>query len=363
MEKSMFLEWVQKYFPGITIRIVETLNGEKRQPTYLHRRMLKKEFSVDGKWESVFVNNTLVAADVVAMDSPLPLKKRDAIGKANGEIPKMGIELKLNENQLTALDTLVAKNAPDAQIIAKLFADTPRVIGGIYERNEFIFLEGLSTGVSVVADDKNVGTGIRLDYKYLDANKFTPTISWLSPTATPLSDIRRVLEKAAETDGNPITTIMMDPASYNAMKASQEGKDLYATSIGNFGNTKPVPTTKQFDEVFSSEFSVNIIRVNRTVKTEKNAKQTAFKPWAKGAVVFLTAEEVGDLVWSELAEMNHPVDGVTYNTVDDFILVSKYRKNQPSLGEFTNAQARVVPVIANVDQIYLLSGVLNNPAT
>ena len=143
MEKSLFISWVDKYFPGLTVRVIETLNGADRAASYLHRSMLRKEESVDGKYESISADNINVVADVVAMDSSLPLKQRVAISSASGEIPKMGMELKLNENQLTALDTLVAKGASDSQIIAKLFADTPRCISGIYEQNEAIFLQGL----------------------------------------------------------------------------------------------------------------------------------------------------------------------------------------------------------------------------
>lgn len=50
--------------------------------------------------------------------------------------------------------------------------------------------------------------------------------------------------------------------------------------------------------------------------------------------------------------MNHPVAGVSYETADNYILVSKYRENRPSLREYTTSQARVVPVISNPDRIY-----------
>ena len=55
-----------------------------------------------------------------------------------------------------------------------------------------------------------------------------------------------------------------------------------------------------------------------------------------------------------LAEQDSPVAGVAYQTVEDFILVSKFRLNRPSLAEITNSQSRVVPVIDGVEDIYLL---------
>lgn len=354
MEQSLFIKWVNKFFPGIVIKVTSTLNDEKRQPSYLHKTMLRREFSISGKWESINEANSLVAADVVAMDSPLPLKTRPSISKASGDVPKIGMELKLNENQLTALDLLVKSGATDAQIVAKLFADTPRVIAGINERLEQMFLEGLSSGVTLV-DTDNVGTGIRLDFGYPTANKFkTKTAVWTSPsTATPITDLNQLID-AASTKGDVLAYVMMDKTTFNNMKASAEGKDLYATSIGNFGNTKPVPSREQFMEAFEAETGLKIIIVDRSVRTEKDGTATSAKPWAVGQVVALTSLEVGQLVWAELAEMNHPVEGVSYQRADGFILVSKYRANKPSLSEWTSSQARVVPVITGVDSIYVL---------
>jgi hypothetical protein len=45
----------------------------------------------------------------VTSGSPLPLKKSDAIGTANGEITKM-YEKKLTEKQLSDIDILVNKS-------------------------------------------------------------------------------------------------------------------------------------------------------------------------------------------------------------------------------------------------------------
>src|SRR5690606_10900857 len=77
------------------------------------------------------------------------------------------------------------------------------------------------------------------------------------------------------------------------------------------------------------------------------------KPGEQNMVVFLTDLQVGTLTYGQLAEELHPVAGVEYQKADEFILLSKYRKNDPLL-EFTSSQALVLPVIDNVDSIYLL---------
>lgn len=356
MEESLFIEWVKKYFKGITIRVVETLNGENSPRTYLHRELLKKDFSVTGKWETLIGEGQLVAADFVSMDSSLPLKNRGSLGRASGDIPKQGIEFTLNEKQLSELDALIAQGGTKEQIVAKLFSDTPKAIGGIYEKNEFAFLQGFSTGITLVEDPQNVGTGIRLDFGYLTANKFT------MPVITPTLDVEQYLSPLldkASLDGNSPSVAYADRATINALRTTEWAKQLFVTRGGvtviDSGNQLPRPSLSKLNEALRDEYGFVFRQVDRSVRLQKNGVNTDVKPWAPGAIVFANSGVVGSLAYARLAEQNHPVDGVSYQVVDDYILASKFRHNRPSLKEFTTAQARVVPVISNVDSIYLLN--------
>lgn len=354
MEQSLFINYVNSHFKKTAAGVVEKLNDTKNPLSYLHRRMLRKEFSLSGKWESINVANTLVMADVVAMDASLPLKKRDSISKANGDIVKMGMELKLNERQLTELSTLVKSGAAEDVILARLFADTPKVIQGIYERLEAMFLEGLSTGVTVVEDAENVGTGVRLDYGYPTANKFGAKVVWSDPLSKPFDDIQRVLDKA-NADGNSVQRVMLDSATINNIAKTTQAKELYAFNTGFVGSNVPAPSLDQLNTLVSSRYGFVFEKVDRSVRYEKNGVQTIVKPWAANNVVFVPSDNVGSLYYATLAEQDYPVANVAYQSVDGgVILASKYRQNKPSLSEYTSSQARVVPVINNVDSIYLL---------
>lgn len=354
MEQSIFIQWINKYFPGLVIRSVETLNGTTNPLTYLYKRMLRPDFSVSGKWEAVSVANSMVAADVVAMDSPLPLKKRDSLGRASGDIPKLGMELALRETQLTELDTLALMQGSEAQLVAKLFADTPKVIGGVYERLEAAFLEGLSSGIVLIDDTENVGSGIRVDYGYLAANSFGATVVWsTAASATPFADMQRV-KNAARLKGQIITRVMLDSTALTNMAATTEVKQLFAFNLGFAGTAIPTPSFEQIQALGQSRLGVTFELVDRSVMLERNGVQTPVTPWVDGRVVMLVQDQVGSLIYARLAEQNHPVPGVSYQLADTYVLVSKFRKNQPSLSEHTTSQARVVPVIGNVDQIFLL---------
>lgn len=355
MEQSLFIQWVQKFFPGIIVRTVETLNDTKNPLKYLHVELLRPVFSVTGKWESLSAAFSLVAADVVAMDSSLPVKVRDAIAQASGDIPKMGIELALNETELTALDTLIANGATNGQILAKLFADTPRAIGGIYERNEAIFLQGLSTGVTVVDDPENVGVGVRCDFKYRADHKFGVQAAWSNPaTAKPFDDIQKVIDKAVA-DGNTITTVYTDSATINAIAATNQAKEYYSFSQNSTANANiPNLDFGRLNILVNERFGFQFVKVDRSVRVEKNGTRSSIKPFAEGAMVFHTGGQVGELVYAKLAEENHKQAGVEYQKANEYILVSKFRIITPSLKEVTRAQARVVPVITAIDEIYLL---------
>lgn len=352
MTVSNFIEYIKKYFKSVSHGVVDKLNGQKGPLTYRHRTMLKKEFSVSGKWDSIQINGAMVKADYVAMDSKLPLKRRDSISKASGDIPKIGMKMWLNENQLSDLQTMVATGSTETAIAAKLFQDTAKVIGGVLEANEASFLIGLSTGITLVDDDKNVGTGIRLDYNFLAENKFGTSKVFSDPTSTPLTDINmKILEKAS-IDGNAVTTIMLDRATMTNILKSDEAKDLFASSVGNFSSTiRPTPNIAQLNNAVQSEYGYVFDVVDRSVVYEKNGVRTSFKPWAAGAIAAISNPIVGTLTYAKLAEMGAPVEGVSYQTVEDYILVSKFRDNEP-LSEYTTSQARVIPVIS--ETVYLL---------
>lgn len=355
MEKSLYFEIVQKYFPQLVTSVVERIN-EKRvnQLSYLFKERLVPSFSADGRWASVLAEYNRVAADVVALDSELPLKSRDAIETASGEIPKLGMKLYLTEKQMKDIDAMIAQGLPINQILNKVFNDLPRCIEGVWERLEDMFLSGLSTGVALSA--RNNGTGVRVNYNYLDANKFGVTVLWANrETATPLTDMQKVFDKALE-DQNGITDVWMDDVALRNFYASKEVREQYAfdNKVTVAGGTVPVLDFDKASQILATKWGVTLHRVARSIKTEIDGKKATHKPWQEGMVVFTCDEVLGSLAWTNTAEATRRAQAVQYETVDDYILLSKYSKNDP-LREFTSSQAMAVPIIDNVDRIYTMN--------
>lgn len=351
MNPSLFLELILKFLPSLN-KIIEKVNGKRNKKlTYLHEEMLRKEYSPDQKWESASVNTTYVAADVVDMDSPLPVKKRDSLAHANGDLPTIGMKLWLGNKQINAVNIMIARKVATTQVIAKLLNDASRCVTGMKERLEMCFLQGLSEGVTAVEDSENVGTGIRLNFGYLPENCYGVTTKWGEKGFAPISDLARVLE-----EDSGISTIMLAKETYNLMRQSDEARELaanYAGSLVMDGVKLPVPNPTKFNEAFKDEYKCDFLIVDRDVIIEKDGKRTTVRPWNANKIIFLTSTEVGALVYGTLPEETHKVEGVEYTKPLEYALLSKYSKNDP-LREYTAIQGIVAPIIENVDQIYSL---------
>lgn len=352
MNESFFTQF-KDWFKSIAKSIEERVNGKKTAQTYLYREMLSEELSADLKWNTLTVNSNIVAADVVALDSSLPLKKRDSLSTASGDIPKMGMKMQMTEKNLSDIDTLKAKNADTKVLIDKIFNDEVRCIMGIHEKLEYMFLQGLSTGVTVIDDDNNVGVGVRVDYGYKGANKFGAATKWSdTANAKPIDDIKRII-KEAKKSGDAPRVLMMDDSTFGYLAENQQTREQYAFSQNFVGSQIPIPDLEQVNAMMQRRYKLTIIIVDRTVTVERDGKKTVLSPWESGKVVLLESPKVGKLMYGILAEETRKSKAALYTKSGSFIMVKKWSSEEP-FAEFTSSQALVVPVIDNVSSIYLL---------
>ena len=355
---SIFSAYVDKYFKGFIGKFTELWNGKKQEQTYLYPSMLTQEYTPDLTWNSTSLNNSIVAADVVAMDSPLPLKKRGTLTRASGEVAKIGIKKSLKEKEISDVMVMQSKGQQEADIARRILNNVPKVIGGIHTRLEIMFEQGLSEGFILVADDNMEGLGIRVDFGYKDDNTFHAlAAAWSDATnATPLSDIRQMFD-AASANSDTISDMYLSEQYFNLMRKTNEVKELVANNNNQViisASTLPLPNRQKTLDALADEFGATFHIVNNSYKVEaKNGAQTTVKPWAQANIVGVPSTTVGRLVYGTLAEDMNRVAGVTYQK-SDFMLVSEYSHNEPSLEEFTAAQALAMPVIDDGEHVYVL---------
>lgn len=352
MIRSQFAELNDRILPKLQ-NIVEKERGERngrKKRTYLHKTMLTPLYSPDQTWSSASVDTRYVMADTISMNSPLPIKKRDSIAKASGKLPKQGISRPMEESDINSINIMKAQSDQWKQVAAKLSQDPVFCSVGLDEANEFNFLTALCEGIVAVRDENNTGTALRINFGYLEKNGFgVETAGTLT-----LDDIERVLDAAAA-NGDVITTIAIDERRYKALRNTRGAKELVANYRGQVftdDTTLAVPTASAFNDAFKDQYGdIDFLRINRSCLVEKDGKQKSVKPWNPNRVVYLTTTMVGKLVWGTLAEKTAPVEGVNYQTIDEYKLISKFRTTNP-LTETTAGQMMALTVIEGVDQIY-----------
>ena len=350
--------YVDKFFKGFVGKFTQLWNGKKQEQTYLYTSMLTEEYTPDLTWNSTSLNNSIVAADVVAMDSPLPLKKRGTISRASGEVAKLGIKKSLKEKEISDIMVMQSKGQQEADIARRVLNNVPKVIGGIHTRVEIMFEQGLSEGFVLVADDTMEGLGIRVDFGYSENNIFHAKAAAWSDTenALPLDDLRQLFDAAAA-NSDTISDIYLSEQYFNYARKCVDVKELVATANNQViisAATLPMPNRQKTLDALSDEFGATFHVVNNSYKVEaKDGTQTTVKPWKQGNVIGVPSSTVGRLVYGTLAEDMNRVPGVTYQN-SGFMLVSEYSHNEPSLEEFTAAQALAMPVIDDGEHVYLL---------
>lgn len=367
--KSLFPAIIEKYFDGIIGRLTDLYNDSTKEPEFLFVQMLTEEYSADLTWSSAEFHNNIVAADVVSMDSSLPLKKRDTIRTAVGTLPKLGIAYSRGEKFLSDVRVMAARGAREAEIATKILADVARCARGIQVRKEIMFLQGLSTGATIVNDPDDPSVGIRVTYGYRAENFFS-TIggAWGSAQATPISDIQQLFDKALA-DGASIGHVMLSKKYFNLLRNSVEAKKLAAANAGQVivnDASLMVPSRATMLSVLEDEFGATFEVVDATYRIEK-ADGTAYNvtPWEQANVVAMPSRQnAGRLVYGSLAEESNPVNEVTYAKVGSHILIAEFGDTNP-LREWTTGQALCLPVIDNVYNMYVLEankvGVVADP--
>lgn len=352
MIASIFADLSRRIFPKLQ-NVVDKERGERngaKQRTYLHKTMLRKVYSADQKWTSASVDTTYVKADMISLNSPVPIKRRDSLAHASGTLPKHGISRVMEESDINTINIMKSQGTEWAQIAAKLTRDPVFCSVGLDESNEESFLTALCEGVVAVKDENNTGTALRVDFGYLPKNGFGVQVAG----EISLDDIENVLS-AADANGDSITTICIALSTYKKLRQTRGAKELVATYRGQTfdeNTSLPTPTATLFDEAFADQYGgVKFLKIDRSVVGEKNGVRKAYKPWNPNRLVYITSDVVGSLVWGTLAEKTSPVEGVVYTTVDEMKLISRFRTTNP-LTETTAGQMLALTVIENVDQIY-----------
>ena len=303
MTASIFREYIAKYLRPTVAKIYALINGkpEGSQPKLLHKEMLTEEHTTKDTWDGLSISRSVVAADIVAMDSSVPLKSRGSFEKATGKIPKIAMAYRKKESDIKDLQLAIATGGNEAQIAAKLMGASDLCIKGVEVAKEIMFLQGLSTGLTLMRDEDSNGKGVRVNFGYKEENTFTVGKKWSEDGAKPLSDLQIILEDAESVGLRP-AVMMISRKAFNLLRSSAEGKQLGARHIGAIITDPanlPVPARATLLDALKDELSIDVVIVDSTfrVQAEDGSIRTV-RPWEEANVVFVQSNIVGRLVWS-----------------------------------------------------------------
>lgn len=352
--KAIFKKYVDSLIPKLQ-KLIEKVNGKRKdERTYLHKdtTILRREYKSDNKWEAAGVNTTYIAADFMAFDSPVDIKTRPTVGKANGKLPKAGIGRNLTETELTDLQTMEAQGGNDARIAKKVADDLVFCNVGLDELYEWALLYGLYWGFVGMPDVDSPDNMMILDFRYDPANTYGTKVKGEIQG----EDIERVIE-AINDNQDSLDTVWISKARLKKLRQTRWAQELvadYDDKTYDDDTTLKSPSEKKFIQVFQDEYECKLRVINRTIIFEKNGKKIKKKPWGNDRVIFTCNPTIGTFAYGQLAESRNRVPGVSYALLDDYKLISRYLVNEPSLVEKTKGEAIAAPIIEDTDQIYVL---------
>jgi len=298
------------------------------------------------------------AASVVDRSSAAPLRGRQAIEKLHGEIPATKEKYKMEEQDYRDWEMLKKLNVENGtQLNAMLdliFNDVKKVSDSTMKRQDYMVLQGLSTGeidLTTTNNPDGLTTG-KIPLLMPSTNKRKVSAKWSnSANATPITDIKNAV-KAGRDKGISFGKILMsDAAFWNFQKADETISMLKGHFRLNNDDTF-VPTMEKANEFLTANRFPVIEIVDEAIGIEKKGKIEVHRPFKDESVVFIPSGKLGVMHNALSIEEMHPVSGVSY-AKNGRTLISKWAQNDP-FGEYTQGELNAFPGFEAIDSIFIL---------
>jgi hypothetical protein len=300
------------------------------------------------------------AASIVSRMSSAPLRSRNSLKKATGEIPAIKEKFAMREDDyrdFLALQALITDDAQKQQVLLDLlFKDINALATAPDKRIDMMCLEAVSTGqISLTVANNPDGIVLRdpIDLFMPASNKIQASVLWsVSATAKPLTDIAAVVQAGVDL-GRTFDKILMSRTQFLAFAKAKETVDSLI-SYNQLQKGAPIATLAKVNEYLEANLLPKIELVDVSIGIEKDGIITPVRPWSVNNVSFIPAGNLGKIKNALSIEQIKPVAQVNYATYNR-ALVSKWGDNDP-WGEFTAIELNAMPSLADsIDGIFLLA--------
>ncbi|MFW6145230.1 MAG: major capsid protein [bacterium] len=293
-----------------------------------------------------------VIADFVAFGATIPQKRRDVIDKMFGEITKIAISRKMDENDYNDYNQLRAlSNSSIDDILQFVYDDVDFCYKGVMGRLEWTALQAVSTGKVKVDTSNSEGaiTTNDVDFKHPDANKYkaqTATWNGNQSTATPLLDLW-TMYKAAIDDGVTPARFLMRSNDFYDMIATDEVKNSLYPDAKNVVTMSVNAVNQYMDGLGMPPITI----IDQSLTIEINGQRSSVNPWDNHSVALLPSTRLGQMLYAPIAEEGKVND--IYESKRRNVLLQKYATLDP-FQELTKGLTNSFPKYPTVSEVYLL---------
>jgi hypothetical protein len=263
---------------------------------YILSRFLPNESIYDLKFAYNVINKQYTrTASITGFNSDAPLRDKDGLSQAFGEVAKVQHGFRLNEEELLRF-THPRRPEEKQKAIDYVYDQTDNLVQGVYDIEEWMRAQVLYKGVLVYSENDVV---INVDYGIPAASKLTTANTWATPaTADPLKDIQTIVNrfKAVNRGQSPTELHVSGAVKTDLLKSPSIILQVYGDA-----DSRRLITNNDLDSVLSSLDLPKI--VVQDVEIDNGAGLERLLPTRR--VVAFGGGEVGKTFFGPTVEKNY----------------------------------------------------------
>lgn len=333
--------------------------GDMYHPTLFP---LKQQYSLT--WKNIQADTGLnIAADVVARNSEIEPKTRDAVKRMQGDIPKIAVLRPMDEELLYQYKDLseIAKSESDFKALIDLWAeDTKFCFDAVKNRVEWLALSSISTGALKLTTENNSGVVTSYDFTYPipSSHKIGVSTVWSdTANAHPITvDFKNVI-KNARGKGIALKFVFMSDETFAKFVEIDEVRKMSASFAQNALEIAYTPSISQVNAALSRLaylHGLQIIVLDASVTIEKrDGERISGNPFNDNVCMFSETKSLGKTYWRKPIDFD--IEGnAALHTMNGYVCVNKWGEVNPP-AEFTQGVANVMPVWSNAHRCVLMN--------
>lgn len=307
-----------------------------------------------------------IAADLIARGARLSQKARNAIKRIEGDIPKIGIERKMNEQELTEYQNLVGLANGEQDLIDLIEAwanDLQFCWDGVGARIEWMALYQMShAGKLKVTSENNahITSEYDADYQIPADQKMGCQVDWSdSENARPFSvDLKKLVRDSRKSNkgGIRLKHVWLSPKTFTDLVETKECQKMCASYVANALNLQTVPGIADVNALaqkvpYLYGLTFHILDQDITVELT-DGKQFSGNPFADNVLCLTENAVLGNTWWVEPVGMSIKGTAAT-KVMREYCMLKKFGDEELE-EEVTQGIANAFPGWSGSERAYFL---------